>query len=129
MANPPWHDAHSTPSPDNMRRASKQAAPALLEAWTANLGRLLRDRGTLTLILPAGQLGLAARALHEAGFGALNLFPLWPHKGDEARLMLVQGVKSARGTDAIRPGLALHDDHGLTEDAQSILRDGQALRW
>ena len=126
MANPPWHDPMST-APDASRVLAKQAAPALLAQWLTAIARLLRPRGTVTIVIPTAQLTRAAAALRDTGFAAAVLTPLWPRAGHPAKLMLLRATKGARGPDQLMPGLVLHDGTGFTAAAQAILRDGHVL--
>ncbi|MFL5514778.1 MAG: tRNA1(Val) (adenine(37)-N6)-methyltransferase, partial [Gemmatimonadales bacterium] len=113
FANPPWHDARSTPSPVDRRRAAKQAASGELEAWTEALRRALRPDGTLTLILPAQT---AAR------LGAPTM-QLLPKAGRRAKLSLVR----VAGNLAAEP-VVLHQESGAyTPEIEVVLRDGAAL--
>ncbi|EKM99284.1 O-methyltransferase-like protein, partial [Acidocella sp. MX-AZ02] len=43
------------------------------------------------------------------------------------KLILLRACKASRGPDVILPGLALHDEAGITAAAQAVLRDGAAL--
>ncbi len=127
-ANPPWHDRAATPSPHPARRAAKIADADLLAQWVAALALRLRRRGSLTLILPAGQLGRALAAAGAAGFGAASLLPLWPRAGRPARLILLQMLKGAPAGERVLPGLVLHGEAGgFTEAAEAILRNGAGL--
>lgn len=127
-ANPPWHESAATPSPNPGRRAAKIAAADLLARWAAALAARLRHRGSLTLILPAEQLGRALAAAAAAGFGAATVLPLWPRAGRPARLIVVQAIKGAGGGERILPGLVLHGEAGgFTAEAEAILRGGAAL--
>jgi tRNA1Val (adenine37-N6)-methyltransferase len=127
-ANPPWHEAKATPSPDPLRRtARQQPGPTTLRLWIGALLRLLRPRGSITLILSARLLGEGIAALDEGGAGAVRLFPLWPHAGEEARLILLQARKGSRGPAALLPGLVLHETSGaFTEAAEAVLRHASA---
>lgn len=127
MANPPWHDARGTPPAEAGRHAAKVAAESGLALWAGALAQALRRRGTLTLILPAGQLGAGVAALRGAGCGDLALLPLWPRAGQPARLLLLRGVRGGRGGDTLLPGLVLHGPEGLTAAAERCLRHGGGL--
>jgi len=128
FANPPWHDAASTPSPDAARRAAKQHSLRLLADWAAAMARLLRPRATLTLIAPATLLTECIVALAGAGCSEQRLTPLWPRLGTPAKIFVLQGYYQGRGASALLPGLVLHEADGrLSEQAQSILRDGLPL--
>jgi tRNA1Val (adenine37-N6)-methyltransferase len=129
-ANPPWHAAKGTASPIPAREAAKRATPGLLSAWTRALVAPLRDRGTLTLVLPAALLPDALAVFADAGCPPVALFPLWPKPGRAAKLILIRGIKGGRSAFTIAPGLVLHHSQdGFTREAEAILRQGQALSW
>lgn len=126
LANPPWFSARGTASPDALRDAAHRARPGLLEAWIAELGRVVRPKGSISLILPAAQFAVAGTALHAQKCGAVTLLPLWPRAGLAAKMVICTAIKASRAADAVRPGLVLHDEAGITAAAQAILRDGAA---
>ena len=127
LANPPWHAAASTASPDAMRDAAKRGDPALLAAWCQALARRLRHHGSLTLIVPAAATAATLAAMQQAQCGSPSLLPLWPHAGQAARLVLLRAVKGGRGGCRVLPGLTLHDGAAFTPAARAILWDGAAL--
>jgi tRNA1(Val) A37 N6-methylase TrmN6 len=126
MANPPWHKAASTASPDKTRALAHQAGPDLLSGWVAALSRALKPRGSLTLILPAASLPAACACL-APGFGAIMVFPLWPRAGKPAGQVIVQGRKGARTPAQILPGLIIHDEGGITAEADKVLKEARLL--
>ena len=128
MANPPWHLPAATASPDTGKDRAKRALSGLFHAWTSALVRPLRHHGTLTIIIAAAHADAALAAIAAAGCGSLAMLPLWPRRGNAARLVLLRGVKGGRGPFRLLPGLVLHEqDGGFTAEAQVILRDGAAL--
>jgi tRNA1Val (adenine37-N6)-methyltransferase len=128
MANPPWHDAAGTASPDPGRDAAKRAPKGLLTDWAIALAGCLRHRGTLSLILPAAQLDSGMTALAAALCGAIQLIPLWPRAGTAARLIILRGVRGERGAARLVPGLVLHEGPtGYSAAATEILREGGPL--
>ena len=127
IANPPWHAQDGTPSPLPSRTLAKQADPALLDRWLRALSALVRPRGTVTIIVPAAQFISAATAARAAGLGGVCLTPIWPRAGVAAKLVLLRGLRGARGPDQVAPGLILHHADGFTSAAEAILRDGAAL--
>ncbi len=130
MANPPWHDAAGTPSPDTGREAARRADPGLLARWVARLAASLRHRGTLTLIAAAGGLPEWLSALPAAGCGSATIWPLWPRAGQPAKLLLLRAARGGRAPTRLLPGLVLHACGGaFTPEAQAILRDAAALAW
>lgn len=128
FANPPYHGAAGTTSPDPARAGAKRAAAGLVEAWAAALGAALRHGGTLTLILPMARLPEVLAGCARATCGSVRLFPLWPRAGEVAKLMLLRAVRGGRAPLMLLPGLALHlPDGGFTAEAEACLRAGAAL--
>ena len=131
MANPPWHDAAGSLPAGALKQRAKMASSGLASAWIASMGKLLRERGTLTLILPPRAVPESLGALAAAGCGSAVLFPLWPRVGRETRIVLLQAIKGGRAEFRLLPGLVLHDDRpasgGYTDAAEAILRRGEAL--
>jgi tRNA1Val (adenine37-N6)-methyltransferase len=127
-ANPPYHPATGTPSPDPAREAAKRGRTGVLQVWAAALGLRLRRHGTLTFILPATLLPACAEAFASAGCPVTAMLPLWKRAGCPAKLVLVRGVKGGRAPFRILPGLVLHDTAGhFTQETEAILRLGQTL--
>ncbi len=126
MANPPWFGAHDTASPDARRALAHQAGPGVLGGWIGSLARVLRPRGSVTLILPAASFAAAGAALREAGCGAISLFPLWPRAGAAAKIVIIAARRGARGPERVLPGLVLHDAAGITPAAQAVLGQAQS---
>jgi tRNA1Val (adenine37-N6)-methyltransferase len=129
-ANPPYHAAEGTASPDAARRAAKRSSAELLSVWTTALARQLRPRGTLSFILPAASLPLAVQVLTDSGCQPAAMLPLWPKPGRPAKLLLLRGVKGGRMPFRVAPGLVLHTDDGrFTPEADAVLRLGRALEY
>ena len=127
-ANPPWHSPEGTASPVLARTSAKRVSANLLEAWASTLARRLRPGGTLTMILAAPLASEACRVIESAGLGSLAMLPLWPKRGQAARLLLVQAIKSATGRCRILPGLTLHGDEGeFSDPLRALLYYGASL--
>ncbi len=128
LANPPWHDAAGTASPDMGKEAAKRAEAGLFALWAWRLAGPLRHRGTLTFVVAAGELPTCLAAFGAAGCGSLSVLPLWPRAGVAAKLVILRGVKGGRAPFRLLPGLVLHEGSGaFTAQADAILRDGAAL--
>jgi tRNA1(Val) A37 N6-methylase TrmN6 len=66
--------------------------------------------------------------MRAAGFGAMELLPLWPRAGIAAKRVLVRARKGARSPAKILPGLTLHEADGrFTDAAEAILRDAAQI--
>jgi tRNA1Val (adenine37-N6)-methyltransferase len=128
IANPPYHQPTGTASPIVARENAKRGSDTLMAAWIERLGGALRDRGSLTLIVPAGLTPACLAAMVQSRCACTVLFPLWPKAGRGAKLLLLRGVKNARTPMRLAPGLVLHNPDGsFTEAAQTILAGGAAL--
>jgi tRNA1(Val) A37 N6-methylase TrmN6 len=127
-ANPPYHMAGGTSSPDASRRAAKRGPKGLLAIWAAALARQLKPRGTLTFILPAALLPEGTAAFTAAHCQPTAMMPRWPKPGRPAKLMLLRGVKGGRAPFSMLPGLVLHEAAGgFTPEADAVLREGRPL--
>jgi tRNA1Val (adenine37-N6)-methyltransferase len=129
IANPPYHPPNGTASPVATRETAKRGSKGLVVTWMGHLAATLRDRGSLTLIVPAGMSPACLAAMAQSRCPCTILFPLWPKAGRPAKLVLLRGVKNARAPMRLAPGLVVHNPDGsFTETAQAILRDAAALR-
>ena len=128
MANPPWHSAHGTPSPDERRRLALSTANSDPQAWISALSRWVLPGGTLTFIISTAIADRACQTLLENGCGSIQLYPFWPKQGREAKLVLVQAIHGGKSIFRLKPGLTLHEEDGrFTAAAERVLRLGEAL--
>ncbi len=128
FANPPYWPG-GTPPPGAIRRAATHEKGAALAAWVAFLAAAIAPRGSLSLILPAARFDAAVAALGTSGFGAVELFPLWPRQGVAAKRVLLRARKGSRAPARVWPGLVLHEADGrFTSEAEAILRDAAGLQ-
>jgi len=130
LRNRPFNDpARQRVSPDRGRRLAHAAPRATLAAWTRTAARLLRPRGTLSLIWRADGLGDVLEALAPA-FGAAAVLPIYPRPNAAAIRVLVRAVKGSHAPLALVPGLTLNDaDRRPTAATEALLRGGADLRW
>lgn len=128
LMNPPFNDpVRQRASPDRRRSLAHIAPRTALAAWIRTAARLLRPRGTLSLIWRADRLGDVVAALAPA-FGAITVLPVYPKPTEGAIRVLVRAAKASRGPLQLLPGLVLSDQDGRpTPAADAILREGEAL--
>ncbi len=131
MANPPFFRAdraNRTGNPDKAR-ANVETTTTLAD-WIAFAGRMVRPRGTLTIIFGADRLDELLAAMN-GRFGGTAVFPLWP--GENGRPAKRVIVRASRGTSApctLCRGIVLHSDSGrYSDDAEAILRHATPLRF
>ena len=127
FANPPYWPG-GTPPPGAIRRAATHEAGQGLVDWVAFMAAAIAPRGSLSLILPAARVDLAVAAMRHAGFGAMEMLPLWPRAGIAAKRVLLRARKGARGPAKILSGIVLHEADGrFTRAAEAILRNAVSL--
>jgi len=130
MANPPYLEpAAATPARVAGKAAANIEGEASLTDWVAFCARMVRLRGSVTVVHRADRLDALLGAFRQHGLGAIVIVPLWPKQpGRDARRVIVSGRKGARTPLRLTPGLVLHrDDGGFTAEADAILREGAAL--
>jgi tRNA1Val (adenine37-N6)-methyltransferase len=129
MANPPYHLPEGSVSPDADKEIAKRATAILIHRWIERMAAALRHRGTLTLSVPAGLVPACLQAMAESRCPCTAILPLWPKTERPAKLVLLRGIKGARGPMQVLPGLVLHRaDGSYTDAAQAILRNAAALK-
>ena len=98
-----------------------------LKGWVNFCVDMARYKGSITFVYRADRLDELLSRLY-GRVGDLRLCPLWPHKDEAAKLVLVQGRKGVSGGMVILPGLVLHGEgQDYTVEAEAILRRGGEL--
>ncbi len=130
FANPPFHAASATrPSPDAGKAAAHVADAPLIE-WVRTLTRMVRPKGTVSLILPATALPDLLSAMQAAHVGGIAIAPLWPRAGQAANRVIVQGRRGVKTPARLLPGLVLHESgNAFTEETERILRHRAPFPW
>jgi tRNA1(Val) A37 N6-methylase TrmN6 len=128
LMNPPFNDpARLRASPDSRRRLARLAAAGTLPGWVKAAARLLRPRGTLTMIFRADALSELVGALGSP-FGGLTIQPVYPRPQEPAIRILVRATRDSRAPLVLLPGLTLNDSAGHPgAEAEAVLRAGAAL--
>lgn len=130
MSNPPHHEAGRVErSPDDAKALAAIEGTADLAAWVGFCIRMVKPRGTITIVHRADRLDALIAHLYGKA-GAIVVFPLWPDAtgGRPARRVIVQARKGAATPAVLAPGLALHEADGrYTPGAEAILRDAAAI--
>lgn len=131
ICNPPYLEAGTyTPSPSCERAIAlgHEGTETWLQDWLDAGFQALASGGSYTMIHRAD---MADRIIQGLGrrFGAVEIIPLWPRAGQDARRVIVRAIKDRRTPARIRAGITLHeaDGGGYTREADAILRDGAAI--
>ena len=128
LINPPYHDdARHDASPDKIKQTANMEKSGELEWWIESAAAVLRPSGILTIIHRADRKDEILACLQDA-FGEVQLLPLLPREGQEAKRIILRARKST--LYSLRPcvPLVLHKEGGAyTEAAEAILRHCQAV--
>ncbi len=130
ICNPPYLEtgAHlRSPSDEKATAMGHDDDDLTIQDWVDCARRSLSPNGSLTLIHRADFVDKIIQAL-ESKFGAVEIIPLWPKAGTEAKRVIIRALKGRKTPARIHAGLILHDAEGeYTLEAEKILRDAGDL--
>lgn len=126
MANPPYLEAaRADVSHEAGRAAANVEGDAGLDVWLSFMLRMVRTKGTITLIHRADRLD-DILGLLSGEAGEVTVFPIWPKQGRAAKRVIVRARKSIRTPMSLSAGLVMHEEDGsYTAAADEILRGGR----
>jgi tRNA1(Val) A37 N6-methylase TrmN6 len=122
LMNPPFNDpARHRRSPDASRGIAHVATETTLMNWVHAARRILKPKGTLTLIWRADGIAEVLSAL-DHGFGNLEILPVHSDVRGPANRILVRATKGGRAPTQILSPLMLNDESGVpNKRVQEIL--------
>ena len=124
LFNPPYLKPESNDaSPDKIKRIATVEGKARLADWYKVASEQVISGGGVTVIHRADRLSDLLSAATKAGIGSLAVFPIWPHKGSDARRIIVRGVKGGAAPLRLLSGLTLH-----TEEAKYCFQTESILQ-
>jgi tRNA1(Val) A37 N6-methylase TrmN6 len=113
LMNPPFNDpVRHRASPDAARETAHMATAETLVKWVHAARRVLKSRGTLTLIWRADGIAGVLSAL-DHGFGSVRIMTVHGHAKAPANRILISAVKGGRAPTQILPALMLNDAPGV----------------
>jgi tRNA1(Val) A37 N6-methylase TrmN6 len=113
LMNPPFNDPmRHRISPDTARGIAHMATATTLSKWVHAARRILKSKGTLTLIWRADGIAEVLSAL-DHGFGSLQILAVHGEARAPANRILVRAIKGGRAPTQIHPALMLNDESGL----------------
>lgn len=122
MMNPPHMEAARTDASPNRAKAAARVEDATLADWIAFALRMVRPRGTITMIHRADRLDeILARLSPSAG--EIVVFPLWPGRDAPAKRVIVRARKGVQTPLRLAAGLTLHAEGAkYSPEADAVLR-------
>ncbi|MEM7650623.1 MAG: methyltransferase [Pseudomonadota bacterium] len=125
ICNPPFMDAGEhvpSPSPAKATAMGFGEDDMDLKDWVDCAFRSISGQGSLTIIHRADQVDEIIKAMGKR-FGAVEIIPLWPKEGIDAKRVIVRAYKHRKSPARIDTGITLHEDNGgYTAIAENILR-------
>lgn len=130
ICNPPYLEGgHYIPSPSTGKAIARghDQSNMSVKDWVLSGLRLLKSGGSLTMIHRADSVDRVIQAMGRS-FGAVDIIPLWPKKGQVAKRVIVRAIKDRKTPATLHAGLVLHENDGsYTMEAEAILRDACSL--
>jgi tRNA1(Val) A37 N6-methylase TrmN6 len=126
--NPPYDQSiRARRTPHALKAAAHAMEGGTLADWLAACMRLLKDRGTLTLIHRADRLADVLAALPRRA-GGIAIRPVQPAAGEAATRILVRTTAGSRAPLRLLPSFVLHGAEGaFTPEAQAVHRGELAI--
>ncbi len=130
ICNPPYLEAGTYTVSASEERATAlghEGRDITLKDWIDAGFHNLKSGGSFTMIHRAD---MTDRIIHGLGrrFGAIEIIPLYPRAGHEAKRVVVRAIKDRKTPARLREPIILHEENGAyTPMADAILRDGAAI--
>lgn len=133
IANPPYFQRDRSQAATDEGREIAMGEGTPLDVWVKTAAKRLAPKGTATFIHRAERLPDLLASVTQY-LGSVQVLPLVPRQGREARLILLRARKGGRALFRLHDALIMHhgDHHQRDQDdytpaLSACLRDGQAL--
>lgn len=133
IANPPYFLRTASVSATDQGREIAMGEDTPLDAWVKAAAKRLGPKGTASFIHRAERLGDMLRALSPR-LGSVQVLPLVPRAGRDARLILIRAKKGGRAPLRLHDSVVMHDQDRHTHDEKDysatltdVLRNGGPL--
>jgi tRNA1Val (adenine37-N6)-methyltransferase len=124
LSNPPYRKVGAGRVNPRLEKAlARHEIKATLEDVVCTARHLLKEKGRLTMIYPASRAADLIEEMREFHLEPKRLQFVHSHPQDEARLLLVEGLKEGRAQVQVLPPLFLYDSKGeYTPEARELFR-------
>jgi tRNA1Val (adenine37-N6)-methyltransferase len=124
LSNPPYRKVGAGRVNPRLEKAvARHEITATLEDVIRTAGDLLKEKGRLIMIYPASRAADLIEQMRKFHLEPKLLQFVHSHPRDEARLLLVEGLKEGRAQVRVLPPLFLYDSMGkYTPEAQELFR-------
>lgn len=126
ICNPPYLEAGAhlrSPHEEKATAMGHESAELTVQDWVDAAYSCLKSNGSMSMIHRADKVDRIIRALGKR-FGAVEIIPLWPKQGVDAKRVIVRAIKHRKSPATIKSGLILHNKDGeYTVETEQILRE------
>lgn len=130
ICNPPYLEAGAhlrSPHEEKATAMGHEDKDLSVEDWINTAHFCLKSNGSLSMIHRADKIDKIILSLGKR-FGAVEIYPLWPKFGENAKRVIIRAIKDRKSPAIIHSGLILHQDDGsYTAEAEKILRQAKEL--
>lgn len=122
LANPPFYGENSRVSPFLAKKIARHMPSQIINKWIKTANIVLKDKGTLLLIVKPDSLGDNITAL-VGNFGNIRLLPIQAQSGKIAKRIIIMAQKNSKTPMTIQPPLVIHKQNGeYRNEIKNILR-------
>lgn len=123
ISNPPYTD-HDMPSPNRSKALAHNHHGLNLTAWITYCIKMLAPKGKIYLINRAEAINEMLAALSPQ-IGAVQIIPLYSKPGQNAKRVMIAGIKDSKAPTVVLPPFVVHTPTGeYTPEAYRLLREG-----
>ena len=134
MFNPPFYDSAKVSVPKDAGKSKAHVMELTIDLWIRTALKRLKPKGRLSFIHRTEILPQALGCLANVA-GDITVKPLTSRQDQPAKRVIISCRKGTKGPPVLLPPLVVHNGSAHSDDAgtyskiaQSILRDGKALR-
>lgn len=122
VSNPPFYKEYKNRSKNELENYAKVIKN--IEHWIDNSIKLLKDKGTIFLILTTEILDLVLYHLRKKT-GSFKIFPFWPNSKTSSKRIILVARKGGASPTELMSGLKLYNKNNLmTKKARLISEEG-----
>lgn len=130
ICNPPYLEGAThlrSPSDEKAIAMGHDDVRVRVKDWVDCAHFCLKSNGSLTMIHRADKIINIIQALGKR-FGAVEIIPLWPKAGENAKRVIVRAIKDRKSPATIHAGLIIHGPGGAyTDEAEAVFREAKAI--
>ncbi len=122
LSNPPWTGAgRGTRNPDPALSLARHREENTLDLFFSSAYRILRRRGRIFLVCPAGEILTVFRALSRSRLEPKRYQLVYPSPAHAARLLLTEAVRDGKpGLEPMEPLIVQNENGLLTNKLKSV---------